>query len=287
MIIIINFAGFFSNYLKALSWRICSNNEEKVVPYYLDRGLKFITVPSHTYLDKNIYNDKENIWEVMFEPFNTYTKAELNDTNNTHVMNYPNNWPHPLNQMYMFGNYKLYYSEHFNKIRYMYNDVIKEMKLTPFLRDYVEKAKTVLKNPENTIAVFIRGPAHFFRNNYTYIDHIISELDILIKENNYEHIFLVTMIDIFYAKVVEKFKEKVIVVEDKRYTSVDKDWGDKDWDHGSNSYLQESLDSYTEVYIASQCKFVIGGASNMLLGCLFMNPNINFKLFDCLQCDSS
>ena len=116
-----------------------------------------------------------------------------------------------------------------------------------------------------------------------YIDHIISELDILIKENNYEHIFLVTMIDIFYAKVLEKFKEKVIVVEDKRYTSVDKDWGDKDWDHGSNSYLQESLDSYTEVYIASQCKFVIGGASNMLLGCLFMNPNINFKLFDCLH----
>lgn len=59
-----------------------------------------------------------------------------------------------------------------------------------------------------------------------------------------------------------------------------------DWCEGLDenfSFFKECLDSLTDIYIASQCDFLLGGASNMLLGALCMNLNLNFKLPEALK----
>jgi hypothetical protein len=290
MILIINCCGFFSNFLKALSWKIC-NEKEKLVIYYLDRGYDFMNL--NYYIDKTIYN-KENIWEIMFKPFSNYTSEELYDHNNIFDFDYPkSNYPYPLDQInykytgYIYCNSEFYYNEHLDKIRIIFNNVFKELKWTSFLTDYVDKHKNILTNPEKTIAVFIRVPNHYTDSPTNFIDKIIDELEVLLNENGYEYIYLVTMVDEYYKSIKEKFKEKVIIVDNKRFVDVNTDWSG--WTKNSNlvlpsdDYKTECLKAFTEVYIASLCNFVIGGSSNMLLGCIFMNPTIKFKLFECLK----
>jgi hypothetical protein len=59
---------------------------------------------------------------------------------------------------------------------------------------------------------------------------------------------------------------------------------DDDWVDVSNlDYEKEFINSFSDVFIASQCDFIIGGSSNMMLGALIINPNIKFKLFECLK----
>jgi hypothetical protein len=291
MLLVVNCCGFFSNFLKALAWKLCYNSE-KIVIYYLDRGYHFMNV--NYYNDNTIYN-KENIWEIMFEPFYEYTTEELYYKNNCFNCDYPtDNYPYPVDQInykhagYIYCNSDFYHNEHLDKSRIVFNNVFKELKWTSFLTDYVNKHKNILTNPDKTIAVFIRVPNHYTGSFNNFIEKIIEELDVLLNEHGYEYIYLVTMVDEYYKSIKEKYKEKVIIVDNKRFVDVNTDWSG--WRKDSNQvitpshdYKTECLNAFTEVYIASLCKFVIGGSSNMLLGCIFMNPDIKFKLFECLK----
>ena len=183
MITIVNEHGFFLIFFKVLSWRLCNINKRKIV------------------IDFTQSSDV-NIWYEMFEPYNDYIE---NDTNNSIKRNFPNsNYPYPLHiyiyiYIYIWGFSSTYSNELFNEIN--------TLKWTSFLSEYVKKKQTVLKNPQKTIAVFIRFPGHFkLENNFTisdYIDNIIKELDSVMIQHNYEHIFLVTMVELFYQKIVD------------------------------------------------------------------------------------
>jgi hypothetical protein len=83
------------------------------------------------------------------------------------------------------------------------------------------------------------------------------------------------MVDEYVKLFVDKFKDKVIFFGNKRFTSINNDWADE-----MKDYKQECIDCFSEVYVASKCKFAVGASSNMFMGCLFLNPNMEFKIFD-------
>jgi len=281
MKIITNCAGFFSNFLKYIAWTLCYGKDEKIIFHFVDIPRN----PPINYLTHDIAY-KENIWNIIFEKPD-YELADL--IGHKCEPEYPTDgFPSPLNTIvggyphpncpvyagYIYCNSAIYRHEHFQRIREIYHGEIDKLPLTPYIKEYIHKNSNTLVNPEKTIAVFIRFPGQ--RHDRTdYILDMISEVEELMNKNEFDYIYLVTMIDSYARLFYEKFKDKVIFFGNKRFTQIHKDWIDDVTD-----YKQECIDCFSEVYVASKCKYAIGSSSNMLLGCLFFNPTMEFKLFD-------
>lgn len=268
MRIITNWAGFFSNFLRYIAWTLCHGNE-KIIFHFVD------TPGNHPKpsLTQDIL-EKENIWNVIFE------QPEYNLSNfigNNCECNFPTEYPSPLDKInngYIYCNAKIYTHEHFQRIREIYYGETQKLILTPYIKEYINKNSTMLLYPEKTLAVFIRFPGHY-RTNDDNIYAIISEIEEILDKHNLDYIYLVTMVDEYVQLFINKFKNKVIFFGNKRLTTKNKDWLDE-----MSDYKQECIDCFSEVYLASKCKFAIGASSNMLLGCLFLNPTMEFKIFD-------
>jgi hypothetical protein len=268
MRIITNWAGFFSNFLKYIAWTLCHGNE-KFIFHFVDTPGNH-PIPSIT---KEIL-EKENIWNVIFEQ----PEYTLNDLIvNKCECNFPTEYPSPLDKInngYIYCNAKIYTHEHFQRIREIYYGETQKLILTPYIKEYINKNSTMLLYPEKTIAVFIRYPLHYRDKNDKIYD-MISEVEDLMHKYDLEYIYLVTMVDEYVQLFINKFKNKVIFFGNKRLTTINKDWLDD-----MKDYKQECIDCFSEVYVASKCKYAVGSSSNMLLGCLFLNPKMEFKIFD-------
>jgi hypothetical protein len=256
--------------------------------HFIDRGIDVIERlhDIHNIKNRTIYNDKENIWEWMFQPVHTYTYDELNDPNNRFETVYPNtNYPYPLTHIRddFVCNAHIYSSSEFPLIRELFHKEINKLIWTPALHAHMEENKKFLKHPDKTMAAFLRCPGQLNIDPDKYQEEIFTkqmdELDSLLNEKGFEYIYLITMVDIFYSKIKERFGDKVITLSNKRYVDIRDDWS-KDV---TIDYKNECVTCFTEVYLASLCKFVIGGSSNLVLGTLFMNPNVEFKLFDAVK----
>ena len=277
MKIITNWAGFFSNFLKYIAWTLCYENE-KIIFHFVDTiektGQYKTMNPISTITPYLLY--KENIWDIMFIKKEEYSLEDLNGQ--ACETNFPTEgYPSPLNKInngYIYCNANIYRHEHFQQIREIYYGETQKLTLTPYIKEYIHKNSKALVYPEETIAVFIRFPGHYNDKNDNIYD-IISEVEILLHKHNLSYIYLVTMVDEYMKLFMDKFKNKVIMFGNKRLTNIKMDWIDDMQD-----YKQECIDCFSEVYVASKCKFAIGASSNMLLGCLFLNPTMEFKIFD-------
>lgn len=277
MKIITNWAGFFSNFLKYIAWTLCYENE-KIIFHFVDtieKTEKSKTMNTISTITPNLLY-KENIWDIMFIKKEEYSLEDLNGQ--ACETNFPREgYPSPLNKInngYIYCNANIYRHEHFQQIREIYYGETQKLTLTPYIKEYIHKNSKALLYPEETIAVFIRFPGHYNDKNDNIYD-IISEVEILLDKHNLSYIYLVTMVDEYIKVFMDKFKNKVIMFGNKRLTNIKMDWIDDIQD-----YKQESIDCFSEVYVASKCKFAIGASSNMLLGCLFLNPTMEFKIFD-------
>lgn len=248
--------GFFSNFLRYIAWTLCNVND-KIIFHFVDTS-----------------KNKENIWSVMFEQ----PEYKLSDMSPNFGSHFPTKgYPSPLDKInngYIYCDASIYRNQHFQQIRHIYNAETEKLILTPYIKEYINTHSKGLLYPEETIAVFIRYPGHYFDNNDN-IYNIISEVEELLNKHKFNYIYLVTMVEEYVKLFVDKFKDKVILFGNKRFTSVNMDWLDE-----MKDYKQESIDCFSEVYVASKCKFVVGTSSNMLLGCLFLNPTMSFKIFD-------
>jgi hypothetical protein len=249
--------GFFSNFLRYIAWTLCNVND-KIIFHFVDTS-----------------ENKENIWNVMFEQ----PKYKLSDLSPDNFgSHFPTKgYPSPLDKInngYIYRDANIYRNEHFQQIRHIYNAETKKLILTPYIKEYINTHSKGLVYPEETIAVFIRYPGHYSDNNDN-IYNMISEVEELLNKHKLKYIYLVTMVEEYVKLFVNKFKDKVILFGNKRFTSINMDWLDE-----MKDYKEESIDCFCEVYVASKCKFVVGASSNMLLGCLFLNPTMSFKIFD-------
>ena len=249
--------GFFSNFLRYIAWTLCNPND-KIIFHFVDTS-----------------ENKENIWNVMFEQ-PEYKLPDLSPYNlGSHFPT--KGYPSPLDKInngYIYCDANIYRNQHFQQIRHIYNAETEKLILTPYIKDYINTHSKGLVYPEETIAVFIRYPGHYSDNNDN-IYNMMSEVEELLNKHKLNYIYLVTMVEEYVKLFVDKFKDKVILFGNKRFTSINMDWLDE-----MKDYKQESIDCFSEVYVASKCKFVVGASSNMLLGCLFLNPTMSFKIFD-------
>ena len=262
---------------------ICINNELLIVFFFNEFLTNINPSMVNVGISKINFKQYENIWEIMFKPICTYSKELLNHPINPIGWFYPiknYSYPYPINLFnnYVFNSAEIYYSEHMPAIRNIYYQQYIKIQWSDYLIEYV-KSKNNITQPDKTLAVFIRYHGHFDKNNNNYIEPIIEELKELMK--NYEFLYLVTNIEPYIVLLKEIFGDKIILFENKRTLS-----DIEDWTVGKLDILKEYIECFTEVYLASSCKFAIGGSSNMFMGSLIMNPKLEFKLFESLKNDN-
>jgi hypothetical protein len=262
MIIVKQAYGFFSNFFKVLNSMIVADNTGHQVKVDMR--------------EKTSYN----IWDKMFVQSEEHDSLQKHEFLNRYPGNNENGlkeYPFPLNLFngYIFMNCSIYQNEHLQKIREIYHNYYKKLVWTDFLKKYINER--TIPNFSKTIAVTIRIPRHYGQSTKNeYIYSIIDELKDLSK--NYDKILLLTQIKKYKDLIIQEFGNKVIWMECNLVNE------DDDWVDVSNlDYEKEFINSFSDVFIASQCDFIIGGSSNMMLGALIINPNIKFKLFECLK----
>ena len=277
-IVVSNFAGFFSTFLKYLAWSLCARGA-RVVCLYVENG----SINNKIHCATAEHTQKENLWDVLFNQ-GAYGPSDL--TGHSCEPLFPTEgYPEPISSInggYIYMNAHVYTSEHFPSVRALYHGEVKKLRLTPFIQEYIRERSSALVHPEATVAVFVRYPGNYSdsdaysRGCTRTIGTIIGEVAACMAERGLRYIFLVTMVDAYVAAFQEAFAGRVVLFADKRLTSIDKEFDADPFD-----YRKETLDSFSEVYAASTCKYAIGMASNMLMGCLFLNPAMEFKIFDC------
>lgn len=299
MIILTNCCGFFSNFFKVLNWELVNHKNTTIVPYFITRSVKELTCIPYSNIDRHIYPERENIWELMFCPIREYKKIQLNDQKNIFTWDYPkyNNWgqtfPYPLNQFkwgYIFCNYSIYVHPLLPKIREVYHNCYKKFKWTQYLNTHIENNLKIIPNPKKTVAVFIRCQGHYNNLNLDkdyQINKIIEELKVVME--NYDNLFLVTIIKPYIDKIKNIFGDKVCFLSDKNISETENhDWGGVHRDAKKSlfipdkkiDYKKECVQCFTDVYLASTCDYILGGSSNMFLGALIINPTVKFKILD-------
>ena len=290
MLILINVSGFFSNFFKVLNWELVNNNNNVIVPYFINRSMKYITVDYANYIDTKIYEDTDNIWEKMFCPIYEYNNNDLLDKNNRFSWDYPkgnqNIFPYPLNNFkngYIFCEYTIYNHPLLPQIRQLYYECYNKFKWTPYLKNHIENNLKIIPHPKKTVAVFLRYTGHYIGVK-EYLKNTIEELKVIMQ--NYEKLFLVTMIKTVVKEFTDVFGDKIIFLQDKNMVeTLNHDWGGVFVNNTYtsleiNDYMKECVQSFTDVYLASTCDYILGGSSNMLLGALIINPTVKFKILD-------
>lgn len=285
--------GVFQQFFKVLTWELVNSNNRIIVPYVISRASKSMDPDDLNDVDSKIYENCENIWEKMFYPIREYNKADLLDKTNSITALFPKNgdglFPYPLNNFrdgYIFCNYSIYIHPLLPQIRLLYNECYNKFKWTPFLENHIKNNLKLIPNPRKTVAIFVRSPRHYsIGNEKDYIKNIIDESKVVIQ--NYEKLFLVTNNKIVLKEFTDVFGEKIIFLQDKNMVDTLK----CDWTHvySGNTpsiieidYANECIQSFTDVYLASTCDYILGGSSNMFFGALIINPRVNFKILNTL-----
>jgi hypothetical protein len=124
------------------------------------------------------------------------------------------------------------------------------------------------------LAVFIRTTVHY--NGYN-VQNVLDEIYEIQEE--YDYILPITQVKPFYNQLIETYGKKCICLARNR-VDFDQDW----WSNTTDEPFEDEFRMcIADVYLASQCDFLISGASNMFLGSLFFNPSVPFKLYKELE----
>ena len=87
------------------------------------------------------------------------------------------------------------------------------------------------------------------------------------------------------SKLKDIFGEKCLYFENRhRVNDYDTDWaGGRNVRMSDAELIKETQDCIIDVLAASRCNFLMGGASNMMLGALSFNKDLHFKIFNVLS----
>ena len=272
-----------------LNWELVNDDNKIIVPYFITRSIKYMEEDFTRYMDTKIYVDNENIWEKMFYPIREYNNKDLLNKENKFSCYFPKgifHYPYPLNNFkdgFICCQYSIYTHPLLPQIRLTYHECYNKFKWTPYLKNHIENNLKLIPNPTKTVAVFLRCTKHY-SGIKEYLKNTIEELKVIMQ--NYDKLFLVTMINTVVKELTDVFGDKIIFLQDKNMVdTLNHDWTGVFVDNTFNSieindYTKECVQCFTDVYLASTCDYILGGSSNMFLGALIINPAVKFKILD-------
>lgn len=281
-----NFAGVFSNVCKFLLWSILLKEEDTLLFYYTNKGLQndnHRVLPYHEY--------EKELGRIFFYKYFEFPKGHAIDSFlslSSFEMNYPSiqssNLPtclQPYPNGFVFCSPNVYKDPHFSEIRKLFHEHIqRRLQFTESFRNVIEEEAEPIRRLQaqgkKILAVFLRSTSHFQHYNTTAVFEEIQEV-----MKDYDYILPITQIGPFLKQTYDMFGERCIVFKDRIYFSEDKDWIQRLYT--DEEFEVEFKNAILDVYLASQCDFIMGGSSNMFLGALFFNPTVPYKMFQELK----
>ena len=282
MIVVLgNFAGVFSNLCKFLTWSLVLKDTDSLLFYYTNKGAQNDSIRALPF--QNYEDDTKRIFFYKYFEYPPNCSLETFFQRDTFEMGYPiipkESLPLYL-QHYQNGfilcSPSVYADPSFPFIRKLYHSHIeKRLHFTPsmkaFLQPELNTLQSIQSQGKKILAVFLRSTSHYVNYN---VDSLFQEIEDVIV--NYDYILPITQIYPFFERTLQQFGDKCIRLP-RNYLSADIDWihqtlSDKEFE-------EEVQTAIADVYLASQCDLVMGGASNMFMGALLFNPNVPYKVF--------
>lgn len=294
-IVVGNCAGTFSGFLSQLSWLDVADLVPEVHVYLHTNNKtqfpgntisQYQSLPSnHKLLGGNMLSS--NLLLDLFASYPKSTKEYPSEF--IYVENYPIEFrniiiEYPQNRLRYHGrggDYKQYQDlEALNKTRKILNSQFKKFTLREdFSQELTEES--LILGEKKTLCIMLRYSNHYNVGNSKPPNVIKNAIKVIRKHiDNYDQLLIITMVQPFADQLQKYFGKSLCVMPSRNRNS-----GDTDWKGGDNStpmdhigYLEEYKKAFIDVHLASQSNFLILGSSNMSLGALVMNPELNFQL---------
>jgi hypothetical protein len=266
-----NFAGVFSNLLKLLNWSIVLKENDILLFYYTNK--KEHNENGHIVPFLSYGGDLSRIIFYKYFEFPKDCSIETFLEDSRIEMFYPPESKYtPTNTLYFQSDFPLIRQTYYEQIQ-------KRLHFTSYMKSFLENEVSLLRRYQaegkRILAVYLRSNGHFI--DPFNIDTLFQEIHSIAKE--YDYVVPITQIQSFFDRSKEEFQEKILSFP-RNYLQDDVDWKKNVSDE---DFEQEFRLAIQDVYLASQCDFILGGPSNMLLGSLFLNPTVSFKIFDELK----
>jgi hypothetical protein len=271
--------GFFSKLLVVLDWIHNSIYTKESV--YID----------WTCLDPK----KNNVWELFFNQPNMVEGFPEKITKLFHYRFYHHQHIYDKLEDIMgedefkfkyTNSSKIFSHPNFNNIRKEFNKAWKFIELKDTIKKGLEEYSEV---GSSTLGVAVRPPLHYTYNEGGLLSHRVSpqqyyediskQIIEKYKLGNFKKIFIACDIQYFIDLMIQKVGDKnLIYTKYNRITHINDDWMSKNLPVESeyNLILRDSL-------LLSKCGHIMGGSSNIFLGVLYINPNLNFTIFNVIK----
>lgn len=229
------------------------------------------------YLDENSFG-KENAWEYFLEQPTQYS---LNDIKNSKNVIYSRNMLSPSKEINIF--YRDLFEK--NRIAYLRSLFGKYIHFNKKTKNYIEeKYNSIIENKKNILGVLCRGtdftlkqpPFHPIQPT---TEQVIEKAEEVMKKYNCSHIFLATEDSDVFKIFSEKFGNKLLYVEQRRYSIKEFEKinaiSQVKSDTKSDKY-KLALDYLSSIYILSKLKFFIGGICGGTQGVYLMSKGFDY-----------
>ena len=270
------------------------------VGFFSKLGIVLDWVHNCVYENENIYiNWNNKLWDTLFEQplitsndttnrdltvhhFRYYHKQYYNDITNV-IPSY-----HTYNGTF-WNTPKIFFDNSFQNIRDEYNKAWFKIKI----KNHVDESVNQYLNSfgKKTLGVSVRIPLHYTFDRpeglpvsakirpEDFYEIISTEIEKEFHLNGYDKIFVACDIQHFIDLMIEKFgTDKIIFTKYNRINSLNDDWEVK-----RLSLQEEYFNILVDALLLTKCNLLMGGSSNIFVGCLFINNELPYKIFDTLS----
>ena len=271
-------AGFCSSLSVILSYKVAFLNTNYDILTIKFRNTNYSVLEHLFYLKTPKSNHQ--VEEVNY--YGHITDNFIKKYNLSPYPDYYNTFRRSDSNIYLWCSPKFYFDDNIQKIRNDYNKAFNTFKINDLILKKVEEEIILIGNINSTLAIFIRSSLHYSNINFNeMINGIINEL--ISIHHKYEKIVVFTqVIEVVECLKNTEIKHKFYFKKQNNMYSYYGDW-DINNEITETFIKKEFEDCFIDLLIASKCKYLIGGVSNMMFTTLIINPNIEFKLFDVLK----
>lgn len=291
-IIISNAAGTFSSILKYLSWISTKDINQNSLNVYFDFQNK-TDFMGNTYLNygssyfSTVTTRRENLICHFF--------SNLPNTNfpedSIFIEQYPYEIKHIIEnypeELLLYEGRGCNIEQYFNiceleKVRKKFNHNLSKLTFSDELNNRIQlEIDPIFSKKNNILCAMIRYSDHYI-GEFSY-DSIIEQIKS--EMVNFDKLLIITQINPLISKLKDIFGEKCLYFENRhRVNDYDTDWaGGRNVRMSNTELIKETQDCIIDVLAASRCNFLMGGASNMMLGALSFNKDLHFKIFNVLS----
>lgn len=275
--------GFYSNFLIVLDWVHNSiYTKEKIIVKWNCDG-----------------REQENLWEIFFDQPNIITNENNRNLSINHYRFMNKNLIFndidkilPLYKKYdgnLWNRFDLFYESDFKNLRNEYNKAWNLIKIKDTITKEIKNYEKDFKG--KILGATVRIPLHYTFDKpegiplsnkikpEEYYELIAEEIIEEYNKNKYDKIFICCDVKFFIDLMLEKLgDDKLIYTSYNRVTNLNGDWNEK-----KLSFKDEYKLIIIDSLLLSKCDYIMGGSSNIFLGTLFINNNVDFKIFNVLK----